>query len=315
MGRVRHRGAGLRRRATSSRPTRACSAAIDCARDTGPWDAFVAVGRRLEHRHRQGDQPADDQPRRADGLRQRAGRRRPGPGQPAASRWSPSPPRPAPASESTTICVLDVLALKVKTGHQPRPAAPRRSPSSTPSLTLTQPAGRHRRGGHGHPLPRAGELHRAPVHDLRAQAARAAGALLRRQPDRGHVVGEGDEPARRSPSARAVRDGDDERGPRRRWRWPRPSPAWASATPGVHIPHANAYPIAGRVKDFHPEDYPADEPMVPHGMSVALTAPEAFRFTFDAVAGAAPARRPAARPGGRASRTTPPSSCRRCSSP
>ena len=56
---------------------------------------------------------------------------------------------------------------------------------------------------------------------------------------------------------------------------------------GVHIPHANAYPIAGQVKDFHPEDYPGDEPMVPHGMSVALTAPEAFRFTFDAVARAA----------------------------
>ena len=56
---------------------------------------------------------------------------------------------------------------------------------------------------------------------------------------------------------------------------------------GVHIPHANAYPIAGQVKDFHPKDYPADEPMVPHGMSVALTAPEAFRFTFEAVAGAA----------------------------
>jgi hydroxyacid-oxoacid transhydrogenase len=51
---------------------------------------------------------------------------------------------------------------------------------------------------------------------------------------------------------------------------------------GVHIPHANAYPIAGQVKDFHPKDYPADEAMVPHGMSVALTAPEAFRFTFEA---------------------------------
>ena len=50
---------------------------------------------------------------------------------------------------------------------------------------------------------------------------------------------------------------------------------------GVHIPHANGYPIAGRVKDFHAKDYPQDEPMVPHGISVALTAPEAFRFTFD----------------------------------
>jgi alcohol dehydrogenase class IV len=51
---------------------------------------------------------------------------------------------------------------------------------------------------------------------------------------------------------------------------------------GVHIPHANAYPIAGRVKDFRPDGYPSDEPMIPHGMSVVLTAPEAFRFTFSA---------------------------------
>src|SRR4029450_9044858 len=44
---------------------------------------------------------------------------------------------------------------------------------------------------------------------------------------------------------------------------------------GVHIPHANAYPIAGRVKDFRPEGYPGDEPIVPHGMAVSLTATEA----------------------------------------
>jgi len=49
---------------------------------------------------------------------------------------------------------------------------------------------------------------------------------------------------------------------------------------GVHIPHANAYPIAGMVKDYRPPNYPQDEPMVPHGMSVSLTAPEAFRFSF-----------------------------------
>lgn len=51
---------------------------------------------------------------------------------------------------------------------------------------------------------------------------------------------------------------------------------------GVHIPHACAYPIAGRVRDFHPEDYSATEPMVPHGESVALTAPAAFRHTYSA---------------------------------
>jgi alcohol dehydrogenase class IV len=51
---------------------------------------------------------------------------------------------------------------------------------------------------------------------------------------------------------------------------------------GVHIPHANAYPIAGQVRDFRPVGYPQEEPMVPHGMAVSLTAPEAFRFTFEA---------------------------------
>src|SRR5699024_7681034 len=51
---------------------------------------------------------------------------------------------------------------------------------------------------------------------------------------------------------------------------------------GVHIPHACAYPIAGRVANYYPADYPGDEPMVPHGESVSVTAPAAFRFTFAA---------------------------------
>lgn len=49
---------------------------------------------------------------------------------------------------------------------------------------------------------------------------------------------------------------------------------------GVHIPHACAYPIAGRVREFVAADYPSAEPMVPHGMAVVLTAPAAFRRTF-----------------------------------
>ena len=46
---------------------------------------------------------------------------------------------------------------------------------------------------------------------------------------------------------------------------------------GVHVPHANAYPIAGRVRDYRPAGYPDAEAIVPHGMAVSLTAPEAFR--------------------------------------
>ena len=49
---------------------------------------------------------------------------------------------------------------------------------------------------------------------------------------------------------------------------------------GVHLPHAVAYPIAGLVRDFRPAGYPAAHALVPHGMSVILTAPAAFRFTY-----------------------------------
>jgi hydroxyacid-oxoacid transhydrogenase len=49
---------------------------------------------------------------------------------------------------------------------------------------------------------------------------------------------------------------------------------------GVHVPHAVAYPIAGLVRDFRPPGYPGGHPLVPHGMSVILTAPAAFRFTY-----------------------------------
>jgi len=51
---------------------------------------------------------------------------------------------------------------------------------------------------------------------------------------------------------------------------------------GVHIPHACAYPIAGLKHSYQPPGYPGDHPFVPHGISVIVTAPAAFAFTFDA---------------------------------
>jgi len=50
---------------------------------------------------------------------------------------------------------------------------------------------------------------------------------------------------------------------------------------GVHIPHACSYPIAGLHPDFYPSNYPQDHPLVPHGWSVIITAPAAFRFTYE----------------------------------
>ncbi len=51
---------------------------------------------------------------------------------------------------------------------------------------------------------------------------------------------------------------------------------------GVHIPHACAYPIAGLNPQYWPPGYPKDHPFVPHGWSVIVTAPVAFRFTYEA---------------------------------
>jgi hydroxyacid-oxoacid transhydrogenase len=51
---------------------------------------------------------------------------------------------------------------------------------------------------------------------------------------------------------------------------------------GVHIPHSLSYPIAGLEPDYQPPGYPKDHPFVPHGWSVIVTAPAAFRFTYDA---------------------------------
>ena len=51
---------------------------------------------------------------------------------------------------------------------------------------------------------------------------------------------------------------------------------------GVHIPHACAYPIAGLKHVYEPPGYVSDHPFVPHGISVIVTAPAAFRFTYSA---------------------------------
>lgn len=48
---------------------------------------------------------------------------------------------------------------------------------------------------------------------------------------------------------------------------------------GTHLPHANAYPVAGAVKDYRAEGYP-EMPMVPHGQAVSSTAAAVFRWTY-----------------------------------
>jgi hydroxyacid-oxoacid transhydrogenase len=48
---------------------------------------------------------------------------------------------------------------------------------------------------------------------------------------------------------------------------------------GLHLAHGMSYPVSGMVRSYVPEGYPGDNPIIPHGMTVVLTAPAALRFT------------------------------------
>jgi hydroxyacid-oxoacid transhydrogenase len=254
------------------------TAAIEQARSSGPWDAYVAVG----------GGSAIDTAKAINLLTTNPGELMDYINVPVGKGQAPSEPlKPLVAvptttgtgSESTTICVLDVLSLKVKTGISHARLRPTLAVID-PALTFSQPPGVTAASGMD-----------ILCHALESYTARWYTTYDRKAPEQ-RVPYCGSNPisdmwAEKSLSLlagsfrRAVRHGDDPDA--------RGDMAMAATfagmgfgNAGVHIPHANAYPIAGQVKDFHPADYPGDEPMVPHGMSVSLTAPEAFRFTFDA---------------------------------
>lgn len=182
-------------------------------------------------------------------------------------------------SESTTICVLDVLALKVKTGIS-HPALRPTLAVVDPALTLTQPA-----------MVTAASGLDILCHALESYTARWFGSMAAKTPEQ-RVPYCGANPisdvwAERSMGLlsgsfrAAVADGDDEEA-RGQMALAATFAGLGFGNAGVHIPHANAYPIAGRVRDYTPPGYPSEEPIVPHGMAVSLTAPAAFAFTFEA---------------------------------
>ncbi|MGW0593409.1 hydroxyacid-oxoacid transhydrogenase [Streptosporangium sp. NPDC002607] len=253
-------------------------AAIEHARASGPWDAFVAVG----------GGSSIDTAKAVNLLTTNPGELMDYVNAPVGGGLAPSRPlKPLVAvptttgtgSESTTICVLDVLDLKVKTGISHARLRPVLAVVD-PDLTMTQPAGVTAAAGMD-----------ILCHALESYTARPYTSYERKRPEE-RVPYCGSNPVADMWSERAiallaqsfrtaVRDGDDVEA-RGRMALAATFAGLGFGNAGVHIPHANAYPIAGRVRDFHPEGYPAGEPMVPHGMAVALTAPEAFRFTFEA---------------------------------
>ncbi|MDH3475315.1 MAG: iron-containing alcohol dehydrogenase [Rhodospirillales bacterium] len=80
---------------------------------------------------------------------------------------------------------------------------------------------------------------------------------------------------------RAINDATDHEA-REQLMWAATLAGIAFGNAGVHAPHGMSYSVAGLVRDFRPDGYPEDAPIVPHGMSVIVNAPSVFRFTASA---------------------------------
>src|SRR5436305_2260818 len=184
-------------------------------------------------------------------------------------------------SEATTVAVLDVPELRVKTGISHRSLRPAQA-IVDPELTRTLPAEVTSSAGldvvcHAaesylsrpfdtRPAPRTPADRPPyqgsnPVSDVwSAKALEYGGAYLRR----------------------AVADGDDVEA-RGLMMLAATLAGVGFGSAGVHIPHAIAYPVAGLKHVYEPPGYPPDHPFVPHGHSVIVSAPAAFRFTYEAM--------------------------------
>lgn len=250
--------------------------AAAAARDCGPWDAFVAVG----------GGSTIDTAKAMNLLTSCSGELVDYVNAPVGGGRAPEatlkplvavPTTTGTGAESTTICVLDMLSMKVKTGI----SHPRLRPTLAvvdPDLMMTQPSGVIACAGMD-----------ILCHALESYTAKPYNQFERKQP--GHRVPYcGANPMSDifveralsllgSAFRAAVHDRNDP-GVRANMALAATFAGLGFGNAGVHIPHANAYPIAGRVIGFRAQGYPQGEPLVPHGMAVSLTAPEAFRFTF-----------------------------------
>ena len=246
------------------------------AREQGPWDGFVAVG---------GGSSIDTAKAvnllTTDGGSLMDYLNKPiGAGQAPKQQLKPLIAVPTTAgtgSESTAMCVLDVLSMRVKTGISHWRLRPTLAVID-PLLSLTIP-----------PEVTASAGMDIVCHALESYTARWYTTFDRKQPEQ-RVTYCGSNPVSDlwcekamgliATSFRAsVHEGSLEH--RSNMLMAATFAGMGFGNAGVHIPHANAYPIAGMVRDYRPAGYPQDEPMVPHGQSVSLTAPEAFRFSFE----------------------------------
>ncbi|HEV7625938.1 MAG TPA: hydroxyacid-oxoacid transhydrogenase [Streptomyces sp.] len=253
------------------------AAAVEYAEANGPWDGFVAVG----------GGSAIDTAKAVNLLTTSPGELMDYVNKPIGRAKTPPqqlkpliavPTTAGTGAESTAMCVLDILSMKVKTGISHWRLRPTLAVVD-PLLTMTLP-----------PEVTAAAGMDIVCHALESYTAKWYTASDRRKPEE-RVTYCGSNPVSdlwceramgliAKSFRRAVHDGAEDLHARTDMIMAATFAGMGFGNSGVHIPHANGYPIAGMVKDYRPAGYPQDEPMVPHGQSVSLTAPEAFRFSF-----------------------------------
>jgi hydroxyacid-oxoacid transhydrogenase len=246
------------------------------AREQGPWDGYIAVGGgSCIDTAKAVNLMVSDGGELMDYINKPIGQAKAPSGQ--LKPLIAVPTTAGTGSESTAMCVLDVLSLRVKTGishWRLRPTLAVIDPLVSLSLPpeITASAGMD-----------------IVCHALESYTARWYTTFEPKSADQ-RVTYCGSNPisdlwcskalALIAASFRtAVRDGSNVQA-RSDMMLAATFAGMGFGNAGVHIPHANGYPIAGMVKDYTPRGYPQDQPMVPHGQSVSLTAPQAFRFSF-----------------------------------
>ena len=246
------------------------------AREQGPWDGYIAVGggsaidtaKAVNLLVTDGGELMDYLNKPIGAARAPRGRLKP---------LIAVPTTAGTGSESTAMCVLDVLSMKVKTGISHWRLRPTLAVID-PLVSLTLP-----------PEVTAAAGMDIVCHALESYTARWYATFDRKTAEE-RVTYCGSNPISDLWCERAlgllagsfraaVRDGSN-LAARSDMMMAATFAGMGFGNAGVHIPHANGYPIAGMVKEYRPAGYPQDEPMVPHGQAVSLTAPEAFRFSF-----------------------------------
>ncbi|MDJ0956513.1 MAG: hydroxyacid-oxoacid transhydrogenase [Arenicellales bacterium] len=206
-----------------------------------------------------------------------------GDGKPVPGRLKPHiacPTTSGTGSECTGIAVFDYLKLKVKTGIASRALRPTKAVID-PTSTYTLPANVVAASGFD-VLSHALESYTAIPYTQRSKPASPA---LRPMSQGANPYSDvGCEKALDLTGrylVRATQNSDDHEA-RDNMMFAATLAGIAFGNSGVHIPHGMAYSVAGLVKDYQPQGYPDDEPICPHGISVIVNAPSAFRFTAEA---------------------------------